>query len=217
MSIPIAESVPRLYQSKDDIAAAITEMGGIVNEGDGFEDFSSDVRSIPTGGAVDTTIIDSLIEGTLTHLENSTATVVGRNVFYYYPTLKSVALDSVARINANAFKNCTSLSSVNLPVCTYLDTECFSGCSSLKILDLPKVETITRAAFATSSLTTLIIRTDIVATLANTTAFNTTPIASGTGHIFVPDNLVEEYKSATNWSTYASQIKGLSELEAITE
>ena len=33
------------------------------------------------------------------------------------------------------------------------------------------------------------------------------------GYIYVPDSLVENYKSATNWSTYATQIKPLSELE----
>ena len=37
-------------------------------------------------------------------------------------------------------------------------------------------------------------------------------IIRGTGYIYVQDNLVEQYKSATNWSTYADQIKPLSEL-----
>ena len=39
-----------------------------------------------------------------------------------------------------------------------------------------------------------------------------TPIANGNGYIYVPDADVETYKTATNWSTYANQIKGLSEL-----
>jgi hypothetical protein len=30
--------------------------------------------------------------------------------------------------------------------------------------------------------------------------------------IYVPDALVNSYKSASNWSTYADRIKGLSEL-----
>ena len=30
-------------------------------------------------------------------------------------------------------------------------------------------------------------------------------------YIYVPDDLVENYKTATNWSVYASQIKPLSE------
>lgn len=41
--------------------------------------------------------------------------------------------------------------------------------------------------------------------------FTNTLIASGTGFIYVPDALVESYKTATNWSTYADQILPLSE------
>ncbi len=51
-----------------------------------------------------------------------------------------------------------------------------------------------------------------VPTLSNSNAFANTPIAQGTGYIYVPDNLVASFKTATNWSTYASQIKGVSEL-----
>jgi hypothetical protein len=59
----------------------------------------------------------------------------------------------------------------------------------------------------------LIIRNSTtLATLGSTNAFSNTPIASGTGYIYVPDDLVDRYKQATNWSTYASQIKGISEL-----
>lgn len=47
-----------------------------------------------------------------------------------------------------------------------------------------------------------------------TNAFTGTKIASGTGYVYVPDELVEEYKVATNWSTFANQIKPLSELES---
>ena len=39
-----------------------------------------------------------------------------------------------------------------------------------------------------------------------------TTIEKATGYVYVPDDMVDTYKSATNWSTYASQIKGMSEL-----
>ena len=51
-----------------------------------------------------------------------------------------------------------------------------------------------------------------VPTLSNTNAFGSTPIASGTGFIYVPDTLVDDFKTATNWSTYADQIKPISEM-----
>ena len=42
-------------------------------------------------------------------------------------------------------------------------------------------------------------------------SFENTPIKSGEGYIYVPDQSVEVYKTGTNWKTYASQIKGISE------
>lgn len=41
--------------------------------------------------------------------------------------------------------------------------------------------------------------------------FNETPIANGTGYIYVPDDLVDTVKALKGWSTYANQIKPLSE------
>ena len=38
--------------------------------------------------------------------------------------------------------------------------------------------------------------------------FNNTPIASGNGRIYVPDSLVQAYKTASGWSTHASVIYG---------
>lgn len=69
---------------------------------------------------------------------------------------------------------------------------------------------IAQQCFQSSSLTKLVLYANEVCTVSNT-AFTYTPIASGTGYIYVPDNLVEDYKVAANWNTYASQIKPLSE------
>ena len=43
--------------------------------------------------------------------------------------------------------------------------------------------------------------------------FNKTPIASGTGYIYVPDNKVDYVKSLKDYSAYASQIRPLSEYQ----
>lgn len=59
----------------------------------------------------------------------------------------------------------------------------------------------------------LIVNSESVPILSSTNAFQFTPIAEGNGYIYVLDNLVEEYKNAKNWSTYADQIKPISELE----
>lgn len=77
-------------------------------------------------------------------------------------------------------------------------------------LDLSTVTTIGSNAFTEcGALSTLILRSDTVCTLTATNAFNSTPIASGTGYIYVPSALVDEYKAATNWSTYADQFRAI--------
>ena len=116
----------------------------------------------------------------------------------------------------NMFSGCTSLTTV--PQLDFSKVTkasgIFSNCSSLTTLDFSNIKTIgPKFAQYSSSLSTLIIRNPTtLATLGSTNAFSNTPIASGTGYIYVPDDLVNSYKQATNWSTYAAQIKGLSEL-----
>ena len=45
--------------------------------------------------------------------------------------------------------------------------------------------------------------------LSNTSALSGTPIESGSGYIYVPAALVDSYKTASNWSTYANQFRAL--------
>ena len=86
--------------------------------------------------------------------------------------------------------NCTSLTSIDLPVCTSIVNAAFDSCTKLTSIKLANAS--------------------IICTLSNSDAFKNTPIANKAGYIYVPDELVEQYKKATNWSVYASQIKPLS-------
>lgn len=58
-------------------------------------------------------------------------------------------------------------------------------------------------------LETVIIRTSEICVLDSYMAFTGTPIESGTGYIYVPSALVDSYKAATNWTTYADQIRAI--------
>ena len=62
-----------------------------------------------------------------------------------------------------------------------------------------------------TALIGVILSGPTVCTLETNFVFDNTPIASGTGYIYVSDNLVDTYKAATNWSAYASQIVAISE------
>ena len=99
----------------------------------------------------------------------------------------------------------------------------FYNCSILEKLDISNF--VTSDLLITNSnmfqyctnLKTLIINNPNLFKITNVNAFSNSLIASGTGYVYVPDNMVETYKSATNWSTYASQIKPISELPAEEE
>ena len=90
--------------------------------------------------------------------------------------------------------------------------------SSIQTADFSAVTNINRTAFTDcTSLETLIIRTPSVCVISDiSVALRGSKIASGTGYIYVPDNLVDSYKAATNWVALANQIKPISALEAST-
>ena len=173
-----------------------------------------------------------IIEGT--SFINDRITTVKDNLFRYCEELTTVNLPECATIEGHAFENCTSLTTIDLPKCTSIGNNAFEGCTglttvnlpectsigeyafeycySLITIDLPKCTSIGGHAFSScTNLTTVIFGADRVVTLMSSNAFNNSAITR-TGYIYVPDDLVDSYKTATNWSTYANQIKPISEL-----
>ena len=136
-------------------------------------------------------IEDSMVTQTWTTYYNDRATSVGEYAFSY-TKLKSVHLPNVGSIAYGAFLSATSLEEAVFEKAPYIGGAAFNKCSAL---------------------TKLVLGGSTVCTLASTNAFNNSAVASGTGFIYVPDNLVDSYKAAQYWSTYATQIKPVSELE----
>ena len=165
---------------------------------------------------------DSNIDGILTRrattISNDRITYLGIEVFRNYGSLAIADFPNVTSTEVNVFYACYALHTVNLPSLISISTNMFGYSSLLKRLDFPSVESISGGAFSgCSRLVTVILRkADTVCTLENVSAFSGTSIAKGTGFVYVPDDLVEQYKAATNWSTYANQIKPISELEVQT-
>lgn len=164
---------------------------------------------------------------------------ISYNSFRGCTKLKAISLPHCQVAGGNSFYGCSNLEAVSLPSCHTLGTgalgSAFWGCSKLSQVSLPLVTTIMSFTFRDTviqkieflsvnniessafiyarQLDTLILRNSNVCVLKNIDAFDSTKIAAGTGYIYVPDNLVDSYKIATNWVTFANQIKPISELE----
>jgi hypothetical protein len=140
------------------------------------------------------------------------ATTIGNSVFYGSP-LTTLYAPKVTKVGNYGCQG-TRLAEVILPSLETASMCSWYRCYYLTKCYLPKLSNFITNAFGDcSNLEAFIIeREDKVCAMGNTNVFANSGIANGTGYVYVPDSLVESYKTATNWSTYASQIKGLSEM-----
>lgn len=159
------------------------------------------------------TLADSIVERTITEYVNHRITKIGPYAFARHAGLVRVDIPNVERIEDYGFNYCTGLTEIELPKCKFIAGQSFNSCGKLEKVVAPMCEQIGGHALTASKLSCLVLGGDKVCVLGNAAAIETTPMKNGTGFIYVPDNLVDSYKAAKNWSTYASQIKPLSELE----
>ena len=144
------------------------------------------------------------------------ATYIGKGICYNCISLSTVNFPKATKIGDNAFYGCTSLVTVELPEATSIPVRSFYKCSNIATASFSKATYIGTNAFAScSKLTALVLgNTERVCTLASTNVLTGTPIAAGTGYIYVPDALVDSYKNTSVWNAYAAQIKPMSEYSA---
>lgn len=133
-------------------------------------------------------------------------------------------------ITVGGFVNCTSLTEINLPVASYFNNNAFMGCTSLTKVCLPDEKNSTiyfndEIFMNCSNLTALILPSEKVAQYrtVRTGLFTNTPIAEGTGYIYVPASLIESYKNAepsrygVSWADYAAQFRAIEDYPEICD
>ena len=159
--------------------------------------------------------MDAIVNQTAVSYSNDTITALTVSFFQNNTHLESISLPKVTHLNG--FIGCTALKNCDFSGARYIQSGIFKGCVSLEKLDFPSAEQIHSNTFENcTSLKTLILRrTAAIVSLGNTHSFANTPIANGTGYIYVPAALVERYKAATNWSSYASQIRAIEDYPEI--
>lgn len=170
-----------------DVAAAIKSKKGD-NTAIPAANFDTEIANLPSGGGDNTTLI-SLIERTATSFEIPEGTThIGYSAFREFIMLTSITIpNSVTNIEDSAFMGCTRLRSITIPAgVTYIGMYAFYGCTGLTEID-----------FSTHTTVPTINAMDV---FSNTSASLV---------IKVPSALLDEWKAATNWSTYADKIMGV--------
>ena len=116
--------------------------------------------------------------------------VYGSTTFSYCQNLKYINLPKFKEASAYmTFQYDNQLRCCVLPSCTNLNIRFFSGCTNLRALVLAN-ETMTN--------------------LESTNVFEDVPVTGSTGlYIYVPSALVDTYKAATNWATFADRIRAI--------
>ena len=124
-------------------------------------------------------------------------TITDGNQNFTYLNVNEISLPSLTKITSSnaTFTNCKYVRKISMPLLSgsTLGANCFNN---------------------NYSLHTLILGGDTLNPLGNTSAFkNAGSQTSGGFRVYVPDNLVDAYKTATNWTAFADKIKPMSELE----
>ena len=143
-------------------------------------------------------------------IPNGVTNIVG-SAFYSCYSLASITIpNGVTNIVDSAFNNCRSLASITIPNgITSIGDSAFNNCYSLASITMPNgITSVGDSAFKNCRGVAFYDFTacTTVPTLASTTAFTGIPADC---QIRVPAALVDAWKAATNWSTYASHIVGV--------
>lgn len=195
----------------EDLEAVLTEQEALIDE-------LKDVLKGKASGGTDVDDAKSIVERTIITYSNKEVKTVGMRAFSHCASLVSVNLPEVTTIGQHGFNSCSALERVEFPKLTaLLPGDNFTYCYALKYADLGLVSNLPSWGLANCKiLETVILRKEnSICTLQATNALSGTPIANGTGYVYVPSALVDSYKTATNWSTYASQIRAIEDYPEI--
>lgn len=198
------------------VADSIRARAGTTEELTFPEGFQSAVEGIPD-------LLELQINQKLTAYTNPNITVGRSYMFKEVQHLEYVNLPNLTDTNYHGFHKCLDLKTVITPALKKISMWGFRECKSLETLDLPCLMEIGYDGLYGTGITTLILRnTEAICVMSSTSNLNSTPIANGTGYIYVPRTMedgsdgVDSYKAATNWSTYADQIRAIEDYPEIT-
>ena len=164
-------------------------------------------------GTFSTPVVGGNVQVLLYAFVGDSVTSMGNYVFRDCYSLTSITIpNGVTSMGNYVFQNCFSLTNIVIPNgVTDIGIGTFQFCYSLTNITIPNsVTSIDTRAFRNccSLITYVFERTAGITAIGGTDTFE--GINTST-KIYVPDALVTNYKSDTNWSTYANYIYPISE------
>lgn len=116
----------------------------------------------------------------------------------------------ITSLSDGMFFACTKLQSMTIPEGVMsIGGSCFRSVGLKNIIYPSSVTTMGAEIHLYSRLSTFVILATTPPALSGNRMFS----SGSTPTIYVPDEAVDAYKSATNWSTWASKIRPLSEYD----
>lgn len=152
----------------------------------------------------------------LTGVDLSLVTTVGAQAFSACSRITNVNMAGVTSTGGGAFSYLTTCTSYSLPNLQTVGSSTFYSNWALQTLTLPACTKISAYAFRyCSKMMSLYLPGSSIPTLASTTVFANMPMSVSVnnvyGSIYVPSTMVDSYKAATVWKTYAARIVAIPE------
>ena len=198
-----------------DVADAIREKKGTQDKINA-QSFADEIRNLPSGGEEGDLIVG--IKGSSYSTANITSlkfgegvTEVGGFAFQLCTSLTEIILPStILNLGVSCFKN-AAIESIHLPNgLKTINNSVFEKCSLLKKIILPSSITgMGASVFFDCTSLSVVVSLNPTPFVIYTQCFDNN---AANRLIYVPDESVDAYKAATNWSAYADAIRPLSEL-----
>ena len=229
-SVHIVTSVPEPSGTK-----TITENGT-----HDVKAFASVNVNVPTGGGTGGGDVEALVKypsysehGNLV-LDLPNVTELRGYAFYKCFALGEIRLENISKISGYCFAEAEYLRTVSAPKVTSITGGAFNKTKNLKKLVLPSLVEIWPTVFDGSGIETLdmlggqdskikcrfrwtgaVFKSLVIRSNEGIASLESGVDFLPTTSIYVPDELVEQYRAATNWSKYASQIQPLSTYQEV--
>lgn len=181
------------------------------------------VKSLIAGFGTGENEIVQFIENKITNFSNEGLTAISDYGFAGKHNMQSLYIPNVVSVGGYAFDGCDAITEIHFEKHITFESEKNPYFSLRGAKNAVKIEfndgftvSISYLFYNLTNLKAVIIRGGNVPQLNNASHFNGSSIANGTGYIYVPAVLVDQYKAATNWVTIADQIRAIEDYPEIT-